>query len=111
MNDGQGRLTPGFHIADKQRTPYAMTAADLNSDRRPDIVLGYTEGPHSVFSNDGSGTRFVEITFGDKAGAAYGFAIGDIDAGRKPDIAREIRRAERTVLEREMTRLQCEPSR
>ena len=87
MNDGTGRLIPGFHIADKQRTPYAMTAADLNGDRHPDIVLGYTEGPHSVFFNDGSGKRFVEVTFGDKAGAAYGFAIGDINGDGRPDIA------------------------
>jgi hypothetical protein len=87
MNDGKGRLTPGFHVADKRRTPYAMTAADVNSDRHPDIVLGYTEGPHSLFINDGSGKRFIEVTFGDKAGAAYGFAIGDIDGDRKPDIA------------------------
>jgi hypothetical protein len=87
MNDGKGRLTPGFHIANKQRTPYAMTAGDLNGDRHPDIVLGYTEGPHSLLINDGSGKRFVEVTFGDKAGAAYGFAIGDINGDGKPDIA------------------------
>jgi hypothetical protein len=87
VNDGKGRLTPGFHVADKHRTPYAMTSADLNGDRRPDIVLGYTEGPHSVFFNDGSGKRFVEVKFGDKPGAAYGFAIGDINGDGKPDIA------------------------
>jgi hypothetical protein len=87
LNDGKGRLTPGFHIANKRRTPYAMTAADVNGDRHPDIVFGYTEGPHSIFINDGSGKRFVEVTFGDRAGAAYGFAIGDINGDGKPDIA------------------------
>ena len=64
-----------------------MTAADLNGDRHPDIVLGYTEGPHSVFFNDGSGKRFVEVTFGDKPGSAYGFAVGDVNGDGKPDIA------------------------
>lgn len=87
MNDGKGRLTPGFRIADKQRTPYAMTVADLNGDRHPDIVFGYTEGPHSIFFNDGSGKQFVEVKFGDKPGAAYGFAIGDINGDGRPDIA------------------------
>ena len=87
MNGGKGALTPGFHIANKQRTPYAMSAGDLNGDRHPDIVLGYTEGPHSVFINDGSGKRFVEVAFGDKAGSAYGFAIGDVDGDHKLDIA------------------------
>jgi FG-GAP-like repeat len=76
----------GVCIADKPRTPCALTAADLNGDRHPDIVPGYTEGPHAVFINDGSGKRFVEVTFGDKAGAAYGFAIGDINGDGKPDI-------------------------
>jgi hypothetical protein len=64
-----------------------MIAADLNGDRHPDIVLGYTEGPHSVFVNDGSGKRFAEVIFGDKAGSAYGFAIGDIDGDGRADIA------------------------
>lgn len=87
MNDGKGRLTPGFHLADKSRTPYAMSAGDLNNDAHPDIVFGYTEGPHSVFFNDGTGRRFTEVKFGDPAGSAYGFAIGDINGDKFPDIA------------------------
>ena len=58
-----------------------------NKDGSPDIVLGYTEGPHSIFFNDGSGGRFTAINFGDKDGSAYGFAIGDINGDTFPDIA------------------------
>ena len=79
MNDGHGNLQPGFRVADKARTPYAMTSGDLNNDRFPDIVLGYTAGPHSVFYNDGTGRRFTEVRFGDPKGTAYGFALGDVN--------------------------------
>jgi hypothetical protein len=79
MNDGKGNLQPGFRVADKARTPYAMTSGDLNNDRFVDIVFGYTAGPHSVFYNDGTGRQFTEVKFGDQKGAAYGFALGDIN--------------------------------
>lgn len=87
INDGKGHLSSGFRTADPARTPYAMTSADLNGDRHPDIVFGYTAGPHSIFYNDGSGKQFVEVKFGDEKGAAYGFAIGDVNGDRLPDIA------------------------
>ena len=34
LNDGKGRLTAGFRVADKARTPYAIAAGDLNNDRQ-----------------------------------------------------------------------------
>jgi hypothetical protein len=86
-NNGSGTMTAGFHVADKARTPYAMSAGDLNADGRPDIVLGYTSGPHSVFFNDGSGARFTEVRFGDARGSAYGFALGDVNGDGILDIA------------------------
>jgi hypothetical protein len=87
MNDGKGRLTPGFKVVDAKKTPYAMAAGDLNNDGRPDIVFGYTRGPHSVFFNDGTGQRFTHVPFGDAKGSAYGFALGDINRDKFPDIA------------------------
>jgi hypothetical protein len=87
MNDGKGSLTPGFRVADPKKTPYAMSAGDLNNDRHPDIVLGYTAGPHTIFFNDGTGRKFTPVTFGDGKGSAYGFALGDINKDGFPDIA------------------------
>jgi hypothetical protein len=60
---------------------------DLNRDGSPDIVFGFTEGPHLVFFNDGTGRAFAKVTFGDPAGAAYGFALGDVNRDGFPDIA------------------------
>ena len=87
LNDGKGRLTAGFQIADRTKVPYAIASGDLNNDGSPDIVLGYTTGPHSVFFNDGSGRQFTPVAFGDPAGSAYGFALGDINGDKFPDIA------------------------
>ena len=87
FNDGQGKLEPGFRVADRAKTPYAIAAGDLNGDGSPDIVFGYTEGPHALFFNDGTGRQFTPVPLGDKAGAAYGFAIGDVNGDKLPDIA------------------------
>jgi hypothetical protein len=87
MNDGKGNLTSGFKTADPKKTPYAIAAGDLNNDRRPDIVFGYTEGPHAVFYNDGTGRKFIPVAFGDAKGSAYGFALGDMNRDGFVDIA------------------------
>ena len=87
LNDGKGSLTGRFRIVGQGRTPYAIAAGDLNNDKYPDIVLGFTEGPHSVFFNEGTGRDFKRVTFGDEEGAAYGFALGDINKDGFPDIA------------------------
>jgi hypothetical protein len=38
QNDGKGRFTAGFHVADKEKTPYAIAAGDLNNDGVLDII-------------------------------------------------------------------------
>jgi len=35
-----------------------MVAADLNRDRRPDMVVGYVHAAGSEYFNDGAGKRF-----------------------------------------------------
>ena len=69
----------------RRRHP-TQCCGDLNDDGHPDIVFGYTEGPHAALFNDGTGRQFKPIAFGDKVGA-HGFAIGDINGDRIMDIA------------------------
>jgi hypothetical protein len=37
-----------------------MVAADLNRDRRPDMVVGYVHAAGVVYFNDGAGKRFQQ---------------------------------------------------
>ena len=87
MNDGKGNLTPGFRVADKGRTPYAIAAGDLDNDGALTSCSAIPSGPHAMFFNDGTGRQFTRATFGDEQGAAYGFALGDMNGDRFPDIA------------------------
>ena len=86
VNDGRGRLSVALTVANQQ-TPYAIAAGDLNDDRHPDIVFGYTEGAPVMFFNDGTGRQFTRRPFGDTAGAAYGFALGDVSGDGITDVA------------------------
>jgi len=77
----------GISLADSKIVPYALAVADLNRDKRPDIIVGQVEAPSTVFFNDGTGRNFKSISFGDSKGTVYGFAIGDFNEDGTPDIA------------------------
>jgi hypothetical protein len=81
------RFASGARIDASTATPYALAVADLNLDRRIDVIVGYVEARPAVLFNDGSGRRFTTVHFGDKEGTAYGFAVGDLDRDGRPDIA------------------------
>jgi hypothetical protein len=67
--------------------PYALAIADLDNDKRVDLIVGYVEAPSSVFFNDGTGRNFKAISFGDSKGTVYGFAVGDFNEDKRLDIA------------------------
>jgi len=79
-------FSTGIMIADSKVVPYALTLADLNSDKNFDILVGHVEAPSSVYFNDGTGRNFKSISFGDARGTVYGFAVGDYNEDGKPDI-------------------------
>ena len=66
--------------------PYSLIAADLNNDKRPEIIVGFIEAPGAIFWNDGSGRRYSRASFGDARGGTYGIAVGDLDDDGFPDI-------------------------
>ena len=100
LNDGKGRAHADvFAFEDKKKNPYAGAAGDLNRDGSPDIVFGYTEGPHLVFFNDGTGRAFTKVTFGDPAGVGLWLRDRRRQPRRLPrHRPRSIRRTERPVL-------------
>src|SRR5204862_6799323 len=57
--------------------PYAMLAADLNGDHRPEILVGYVEASGAAFFNDGTGKKYQAVPFGNGKGTIYGMAAGE----------------------------------
>jgi hypothetical protein len=82
-----GAFSAGVPVSDAKVVPYALAVADVNLDRKPDIIVGNIEAPSSVYFNDGSGRRFHRVQFGDTKGTVYGFAIADLDGDGVMDIA------------------------
>ena len=80
-------FSAGISLADSKVVPYALAIADLNNDKKPDIIVGHIKAPSIVFFNDGKNRNFKTISFGDSEGTVYGFAIGDFNEDGIPDIA------------------------
>ena len=74
----------GFPARRGRRT--ALAVADLNRDKRPDIIVGYVELPGSVYFNTGQGRTFHEVPWNDGKGTVYGLAFADFDGDGWPDI-------------------------
>ena len=82
-----GGFSPGVEVAGPKVIPYALVVGDLNSDGRPDIVVGHVEAPSTVYFNQGHGRRYTEVQFGDANGTVYGLAVADLDGDGHSDIA------------------------
>jgi VCBS repeat protein len=82
-----GTFDSGLTVGDRNVVPYALVVADLNRDRKIDIVVGYVEAQPAIYFNDGSGHNFKPLRFGDNKGTAYGFAVADLDQDGVLDIA------------------------
>jgi len=86
FNVGKGKFSEGMQIAGRDALPYSMTAADLNRDGKPEIIVGYVNAPGAVYFNDGTGRKFRRVAFGDDKGAIYGLAVADLNGDGYPDI-------------------------
>jgi hypothetical protein len=84
-NLGGRRFGMPMRLPGPERHPYALAIADLNRDKRPDIVVGWVEKPGSVYFNAGHG-RFREVRWNDGKGTVYGMAFADFNGDGWPDI-------------------------
>jgi hypothetical protein len=80
-------FSAGLSVVGSKVVPYALAIAELNNDKRVDLIVGYVEAPSSIFFNDGTGLNFKAISFGDSKGTVYGFAVGDFNEDKRLDIA------------------------
>jgi hypothetical protein len=69
-----------------ERPRYCLAIADVNRDKRPDIIVGYVELPRSIYFNIGHGRTFHEVPWNDGKGTVYGVAFADFDGDGSPDI-------------------------
>jgi hypothetical protein len=87
LNRGRLHFGEPVRLPGPERPPYSVAIADLNRDKRPDIIVGYVEQPGSVYFNTGHGRTFHEIPWNDGKGTVYGTAFADFNGDGWPDIA------------------------
>ena len=86
FNRGGRQFGEPVRLPGPERPPYCLAIADLNRDKRPDIIVGYVELPGSVYFNTGQGRTFHEVPWNDGKGTVYGLAFADFDGDGWPDI-------------------------
>jgi hypothetical protein len=84
VNEAPKETGPGGDLP--AGAPYALLVADINTDGKPDILVGKVRAPSTIHVNDGSGRAFTPVQLGDSRGATYGFAVGDVNGDGRPDI-------------------------
>jgi hypothetical protein len=86
FNRGGRQFGDPVQLPGASRTPYALAVADLNRDKRPDIVVGYVESAGSIYFNTGKSRTFHEVPWNDGSGTVYAMAFADFDRDGWPDI-------------------------
>src|SRR5262249_14776964 len=76
VDDDSSKCGSGIQFQKAEAVPYSMIAADLNHDHRPEIIVGYVDGPGVIYFNDGTGKKYQPTPFGDGKGSIYGMAAG-----------------------------------
>jgi hypothetical protein len=86
FNRGGRQFGEPVRLPGPERPPYCVAIADLDRDKRLDIIVGYVELPGSVYFNTGRGRTFREVRWNDGKGTVYGLAFADFNGDGWPDI-------------------------
>ena len=86
LGNGNGSFQPAVSYDAGGRDADSVVVADVNGDRKPDVVVGTYFYYAGVLISDGDGTFQPVVTY-DCSSNVTSVAVGDLDGDGKPDIA------------------------
>ena len=87
LGDGKGGFRPGKPVP-AGSSPSSMVLADMNGDRRPDVVIANHETDYvTLLLNEGAGRFSSRALHLHSRPHPHAVAIGDFDGDKRPDIA------------------------
>jgi hypothetical protein len=86
-NDGTGRFTAApSKVGPESSRIRAAAAADINSDRTPDLIVGDERAGMFLYLGRAGRTFDAPVALGAGPGAPYAIAVADLDRDGRPDV-------------------------
>jgi hypothetical protein len=86
FGNGDGTFQPAVTYGAGGHGAWAVAAADVNGDGRPDLVVATGSSSVAVLLNDGDGTFQPAVIYGSGGFGVNSVAVADVNGDGKPDL-------------------------